>query len=263
MAQDENRTPAKYRGGKITSGFVITAVTLLIFVLLMLVLMKLEVVPAPVFLNSVFRFGNAESSEQNEETAGSKIPDFSAGSVLAGEAYYSFSVDPRETLASLTARDSYVREFRVVNLYGSEADLRNYTLTVKGDCYRLESEKKTVICDGTSSWTLTGTYRTQLNDTVFTPEYEVGITSLADVKSAAEKGSVTRHATDDKMLLVVWEDAESGILSEYTVSIETGVVMSERSYIGGELYRAVDTDLLDIFAAEDLPAEYFAIPQEP
>lgn len=263
MDPNDKRTPAKYRGGKITSGVVITAVVMLIFVLLLLVLMKVGVISPPSFLQSVF--GNGESTEQTAEVGQSGIPDFSADSALAGEHYHTFPVDPRETLAALTAQESYVREFRVINSYGGEADIQKYTLTVSGDRYRLESDFKTVLCDGTTTCTITGTYRTELNDTVFTPEYEIGITSLADIKAAAEKGSVTYpgRTGDDKTLLIVSEDAESGILSEYAVSLETGVVMAERSYIDGELYRAVVTDAVDVFAADDLPADYFEIPKEP
>jgi hypothetical protein len=47
------------------------------------------------------------------------------------------------------------------------------------------------------------------------------------------------------------------------VSIETGLVVTERSYIHGEMYRAVVTDAVDIFAANDLPEEYFKIPGTP
>ncbi len=261
MNQDDKRIPAKYHGVKITSGFVITAVTILIFVLLMLVLMKLGVIGVPSFLQSVF--GDGERTEQTTETIQSEIPDFAAGSTLIEEHYYTFSVDPRETLAALTEPDAYIREFRVINSYAGEADSRKYTLTVSGNRCRLASDQKTVICDGNTTCTITGTYRTTLNDTIFTPEYEIGITPLSDIKAAAENGSVTYHSSDDKTLLIVSEDAESGVLSEYLVSVESGVVMSERSYINGERYRAVVTDVVDVFAADDLPEDYFEIPQEP
>ena len=263
MHPNEKRTPAQYRGAKITSGVVVTVVTLLIFGLLMLLLMKIGVIQPPAFLQSML--GTGEAAEQTTEVGQIGIPDFSADSSLAAEHYHTFPVDPRETLASLTERDSYVREFRVINSYGGMADIQKYTLAVRGDRCRLESDFKTVLSDGTETWTITETYRTKLDGTVFTPENEIGITSLQDVKAAAEKGSVTypRRGGDDKMLFIVAEDAESGILYEYTVSLESGIVMSERSYIGGELYRAVVTDRVDVFAAEDLPDDYFEIPKEP
>ncbi len=263
MDPNEKRTPAKYRGVKITSGFVITAVTVLIFVLFLLLMMKLGVVTPPPFLQSVF--GTVPNSEQTGEIRKSVIPDFSADAAEEEEIYHTFPVDARETLAVLKEPESYVREFRVINSYGGEADIQKYILTVRGNRYRLESDFKTVLCDGTTICTITGTYRTALDNTVFTPEYEIGITSLADVKAAAEKGSVTYpdRTRADKTLLVTAEDAESGILSEYVVSLETGVVMAERSYIGGEMYRAVVTDAVDIFAADNLPDDFFEIPEAP
>jgi len=263
MDQNDKRIPAKYRGVKIATGVVATVVSVFVFGLLLLVPMKTGMLSPPAFLQSFF--GSGASAEPDVGTEQSVIPDFSADSVLAGEHYHTFPVDPRETLAALTETESYVREFRVINSYGGETDLQKYSLTVSGDRCRLESDFKTVLCDGTSTYTVTGTYRTQLNDTVFTPEYEIGITSLADVKAAAEKGSVTwsKRPKDDKTLTITAEDAESGILSEYIVSIETGVVITEYSYIGGELYRAVVTDSLDVFAADDLPDDYFEIPREP
>lgn len=263
MDPNDKHTPMTYRGAKITSGVVITAVVLLVFLLLLLVLIKVGVFPTPSFLTSVF--GTGESAEQTGEVVQSVIPDFTADAVSSGEYYHTFPVDPRETLAALTAQERYIREFRVINSYGGEADIQKYTLTVSGERYRLESDFKTVLCDGTASCTITGTYRTQLNGTVFTPEYETGITSLADVKAAAEKGSVTysTRSGEEKALLIVAEDAETGILSEYVVSLETGIVTAERSYIHGELYRAVLTDKVDVFAADDLPADYFEIPGEP
>jgi len=263
MDQNDKHIPVKYRGKRITTGVVVTVVAVLVLVLLLLVLMKTGVILPPAFLQSVF--GSGDSAEPDSGTVQSVIPDFSADSVLAGEHYHTFPVDPRETLAVLNEADAYVREFRVINSYGGETDLQKYTLTVSGDRCRIESDFKTVLCDGTTTYTVTGTYRTQLNNTVFTPEYEIGITSLEDVKTAAEKGSVTysKAPRNDKSLTVTAEDAESGILSEYIVSIETGVVTGEYSYIGGELYRAVVTDSLDVFAADDLPDNYFEIPKGP
>lgn len=262
-AESKNkRVPSKYRKGKISSGIAFLLAGILIFVILLFVLMKIGVVDSPSFLH-IF-FDRDKSAEQTEENSKGGIPDFAPDSSLANEHYHTFSVDPRETLAGLTTWDSYVREFRVINAYGGEADIQKYTLTVNGNKYRLESDFKTVICDGENTHTITGTYRTQIDDTVFTPEYEVGITSLADVKEAAEKGSVTYsdHNGDEKILLIISEDAESGVLAEYTVSIETGIVLTERSYVNGELYRAVITDSTDVFAATELPEDFFKIPTE-
>lgn len=263
MESREKHTPGKYRGTKITSGVVISAVTVLILVLFLLLLMKLAILPTPSFLQTVL--GTGSVSEQTGEVRKSAIPDFSADAAAEEESYYTFPLDARELLAELTEPESYVREFRVINSYGGEADIQKYTLTVDGSRYRLESDFKNVICDGTTIATVTETYRTILNGTVFTAENEIGITPLSEVKAAAEKGSVTysRRQSEDKTLLVVAEDAETGILAEYAVSIETGLVVTERSYIHGEMYRAVVTDALDIFAANDLPEEYFKIPGTP
>jgi len=261
MNRDDNPMPAKYRGNRLTSGVILTAVIVLIAVLFLLFLMKLGVIGVPAFLDTVFGdFGESETVEAQPETGAGALPDFSAASVHAADHYYRFSVDPRETLAALTEWESYVREFRVINSYNDETNSHRYTLTVRGDCFRLESDSKTILCDGTTLYTITATYRTPLNGTVFTLENEIGITPLSEVKTIAEKGSVTYPMGDDKHLLIVAEDAELGILSEYLVSVETGIVMSERSYIGGVLYRAVVTDSVDVFAADDLPEDYFAIP---
>ncbi len=252
------RTPPKYYGHRITSGFVITAVTLLLFGLLLLVLMKLEVIGTPSVLHGLL--GTGESPEPEAATVANDLPEFSSGDTRTEDVYYTFSVDPREILASLTPQDTYVREFRVMNFHGDDADISKYTLTVRGACYRLESDHKTVVCNGTSSATVTGTYRTMLDGTVFTPENEVGMTALEAIRQASEKGSVTLSSEDAKNLLIITEDAETDILTEYLVSIETGVVMSERAYLDGVLYRAVITDSVDIFAADDLPADYFELP---
>lgn len=261
MNQDDKRIPTKkYHGGKITSGFVVTAVTMLLFILLLLVLMKLGVIGTPAFLQNIL--GTGENPAPATENIENDLPDFSSDGVRTEDRYYTFSVDPREILASLTEREAYVREFRVMNFYGEESDISKYTLTVSGERYRLESDHKMVICDGETACTITGTYRSKLNDTVFTLENEIGITPLSAVKTAADKGSVTFHSDGDKTLSIVSEDAETGVLSEYVVSIETGIVMSERSYLDGELYRAVVTDVVDVFGAEadDLPDDYFEIP---
>lgn len=252
------RTPPKYYGHRITSGFVLTATVLLVFGLLLLVLMKLEVIGTPSILHDLL--GTGEPPEPKSTVVENDLPEFSSGDTRTEDFYYTFAVDPREILATLTPRDAYVREFRVMNFYGDDADISKYTLTVRGACYRLESDHKTVVCDGTSSATVTGTYRTRLDGTVFTPENEIGVTSLETIRQASEKGSVTLSSADAKNLVIVTEDAETDILTEYLVSIETGVVMSERAYLDGVLYRAVITDSVDIFATDDLPADYFELP---
>ena len=259
MEPNDKRIPGKYHGTKSTSGFVIASITVLLAGLMLLFLMKDGKIPVPAFLAELF--GTAGTSEQ-EDVRQSVIPDFSSEPSEDGELYYSFPMDAREMLASLEERDAYVREFRVINSYNGETDIQKYTLTVNGNRRRLESDFKTVLCDGTSTWTITETYRAKVSDTVFTPEYEIGITSLQDVKTAAERGSVTysNRTYADKKLRIVAEDAESGILDEYIVSIETGIVIEERSYIAGEMYRAVITDAVDVFAADDLPEDYFEIP---
>lgn len=250
----------KHRHTKKNIGITFFVAGLSILVLLLMLLIKLT---SPVTFFG-FLLDNEKNAEQLDDGTQGAIPDFSADSVLAKEHYHTFSVDPRETLAVLSTQNSYVREFRVINAYGGEADIQKYTLTVNGTRYRLESDYKTVLCDGNKTCTITETYRTELDGTVFTPEYEVGITSLADVKEAAEKGSVTYSGRtgEEKLLLIVSEDAESGVLSEYTVSVETGIVMTERSYVNGELYRAVVTDYADVFAALDLAEDFFEIPTE-
>ena len=259
MDPNDKQIPVKYHGTKSTSGFMITSITVLLAVLMLLFLIKDDRIPVPAFLAELF--GTAGTSEQ-EDVRQSVIPDFSSEPSADGELYYSFPMDARELLASLEEREAYVREFRVINSYGGETDIQKYTLTVNGNRSRLESDFKTVICNGVSAWTVTETYRTEVSDTVFTPEYEVGITSLQDVKTAAERGSVTYPSPghSDKTLRIVAEDAESGILDEYIVSIETGIVIEERSYISGEMYRLVITDAVDVFAADDLPEDYFEIP---
>ncbi len=259
MNHDDKRPPSKYYGYRVTSGFIVTVVTLLLFVLLLLVLMKMEVIGTPPFLHNLFGIGDTPAPEI--EIVDNNLPEFSAGDTRTEDRYYTFSVDPREILAALTARDAYVREFRVMNFHGEKVDISKYTLTVRDACYRLESDHKTVICDGTATATLTGTYRTVIDGSVFTPENEVGITSLAAIKAASEKGSVTFPSDGDKNLLIITEDAETDILTEYLVSVETGVVMLERSYLDGELYRAVITDAVDIFAADNLPEDFFELPK--
>ncbi|MGN1346714.1 MAG: hypothetical protein ACI4V1_08005 [Eubacteriales bacterium] len=255
MKQEEKRIPSKYRGGKITSGFVLTAVTILIFVLALLLLMKFGIVNAPAFLRPVLGIG--EPSEQTAEPVGNDLPDFGGAETVTEEHYYTFAADPRDILASLTETEAYTREFRVINSYDGEVDLLRYTLTVNGSRFRLVSDRKTVLCDGETICTIAETYQTTLNGTGFTLENEVGITSLTEVRTAAEKGSVTYYSSNGKMLLVLSEDAETGVLAEFLVSIETGIVMSERFYLDGELYHAVLTDTVDVFAADDLPEDFF------
>lgn len=256
---DKKSTPTKYRRERLTSGIVFVASGMLIFIMILLVLMKLDVVAPPFFLTSVFG-GSGDGTEQTPNDTQSGIPELTAAQTE--EYYYTLPVDPREALAELVVQDSYVRELRVINSFGTEADVQKYTLTVDGDRLRLESDFKTVICDGTAVYVATETYRTKLDNSLFTPEYEVGMTSLADVRAAAEKGSVAYSGRmgDEKALLIISEDAESGVLTEYSVSLETGIVMTERSYINGELYRAVVTDSVDVFA--QVSDDLFEIPEE-
>lgn len=256
---NKKRTPTRFRKERLASGIVFVASGTLIFMVILLVLMKLDVVAPPFFLTSVFG-GNGDSAEQTRSDTQSGIPELIAAQTE--EYYHTLPVDPREALAELVVQESYVRELRVINSFGTEADIQKYTLTVNGDRLRLESDFKTVICDGTAVYVATETYRTKLDNSLFTPEYEVGMTSLADVRAAAEKGSVTYsgRVEDEKELLIISEDAESGVLTEYSVSLETGIVMTERSYINGELYRAVVTDSVDVFA--QVSDDLFEIPEE-
>ncbi len=258
MDKDDKRILAKYHGIRITSGFVITAATILIFVLLMLVLMKLDVIAVPSFLQ-VF-IGGGETTDNKVESTENTIPDFGSDAISVENIYHQFEDDPKKFLESVRESEAYVREFRVINSYADKIDIRRYTLTVSGDQYRLESDNKTVICDGKNACTITETYRTDIIDTAFTKESEAGITPLEEVKAAAEEGNVSINSSNEKNLLILSDDEESGITSEYIVSIETGIVVSERSYINGVSYRIVITDSVSLLTKDTLPEDYFQIP---
>lgn len=170
-------------------------------------------------------------------------------------------MNSEDQLSLLIEINSYKREFRIIGIHGSEYSVEKYSLIKKDDSFRVISDSKTVICDGERLYIEYPTGYITTTAAENSMYSEIGITSLSWIKEKLDQADVI--ISDNGKYMVVTLDAdESGISYEYKISIESGIVTEESSYIDGELFRSVLTDSYDIFSPEIYDSSLFQIPSK-
>lgn len=154
---------------------------------------------------------------------------------------------------------SYKREFRIISIYNNEYSVEKYTLIKKDDSFRVTSDSKTVICDGERLYIENPAGYITTDAAVNSMYSEIGITPLSLIIEKSDQASI-KISDDGKYLTVILDADDYGISYEYKISVESGIVTEEHSYMDGELFRSVVTDSYDIFSTDISDSGLFRIP---
>lgn len=248
---DGKRRPYKLQlsGSHVMSfGILVTVGVVVLFTVLVLVLIRLDVIPAPTldFLNLMFDKKNStDGSEAWEDDSRLNFGTDIGGSELQ---YFRNDETPAELLESVVEISKYTRDYRVLYSSDDHVTVKRFRLGVDGDDRVLVGEDFTVtVADGAAVMKY-GEREIPLSDSVFTFYSEAEITSLEQVKKYAETGQVTVNSANDRTLLVSSLDEETGIRREFIVAVESGIVLSEKFSYNNDIYRVVLTDTIDLFA---------------
>ncbi len=173
--------------------------------------------------------------------------------------YETHSTNAYEVLMSLSESTIYTRAIRIIYSVDAKTNIYRSTLTKNGDRFRIDSNERTVIYDGVRLYIKEPTYTT-VNEAEFNIYDEVGITPLSYIKEHAEQEYVFyKNADNPKTITVVISDG--AIYNEYEISVENGLVLTERSYHNGDVYCAVITDKIEIMEHSEPDEALFIIPE--
>ena len=170
------------------------------------------------------------------------------------------TVDAKNQLKGLTERASYVRTVRIVHYAENDRHTEIVRITRNGERWRAESDERLLISDGENLYVRIGSEEAIFKNESDNLSRELGIAATDALLNDPHKRDMAFSA-DGKQLTITTEDAEAGLTGEYVIMIESGLVFSEKIQLDGQLIRTVQTDALDVFGADSLDDELFAIPQ--
>jgi len=240
----------------------IAVVAAIIFVCVLIMAVLFWVFDVPARLIGVFDNNDANADNAIDNKGG--VPNIIYDSQISGNdiVYGQYDINPYDLLVAMNERTSYVQTIRVTtSLLGNKAT-EIIKITRLGDCYRIENDSRLLIFDGEKLYIEDSLGKIITDNSDFSLELETGLTSLETIKKNVAPDKVIYNISDNERLLIAsipYE--ENNLVKEYAISLETGVVVSEKTtYNRGVVYRTVETDSIDIFAADNLSDDCFAIP---
>lgn len=200
----------------------------------------------PEFLRIIFRINTGG----DEAEIDGDIPDILHDTTLENVSYFDYSAE--EILTALSEATSYKRRIRIISSYGETRDVENYRLSVDGKSFRAVGESSEIVYDGENLYMKNG-----LSEAVVkadTDVYsEIGFTSLGEVKQLLNDNKhKLSYGTNERTIKAVLYNDDGNIGSEYEISLENGLVVTEYHYRSGEIYRAVVTDSVTEYNGEEI-----------
>lgn len=199
----------------------------------------------PEFIRVIFGKQDESSSELIVE-----IPDISTQT--GGETLSYFDYSEEDILNSLIEKESYNRRIRIISSYGEKRDLDEYLLSVDNGKFIITGQTDTMIYDGTKLY-----IKNELSEETVTAVTDVcselGITSLDELKLLiSENSHKLSYGSNERTLKATIYDSYGQINSEYELSLETGIIITEYHYKNGEIYRAVVTTSVSDYDGEEI-----------
>lgn len=210
-------------------------------------------------------FSNMQNHPVNAEITASdqRIPDM-AKKYESGMRHIFYENDPENPLADIHELEAYEHTIRIITIYGDNVSSESLTITRQSEKYKVESDSRIIICDGKNLYLDYGTQSltTEPNENLY--HSEIGTTSLEDIRRMlkdTENYRSTYQTSDDyRTIAITITDLVNNIRMELEISLEYGLVTSERFYTGDTAYRTVITEALD--TSVQISENYFNIPDE-
>lgn len=167
--------------------------------------------------------------------------------------------EPAELLMDLTEARVYIWSFRSIEAWENDYTVERVTVSRQEAKYRIESDNLLVICDGEQVYRKEGMLVTLCPAEKTDLYREAGLTSLDFIRENAANGTMEYDDPINVKYIRVKQFGD-GVRSEYDISVETGLPVNERSYMGNMAYRMVLTDFISVQESEQPSGEVFEIP---
>jgi len=223
------------------------------------------VISAGLIINRIVENAENESEEvipdiPVSDVSTNEIPDIKSSYGEYGS-YLNLDGMVDDPIGSLNELDEYSRTFRIIHSYGGISDGESMTLTKSGNYLKAESDSREIILNKNQ---ISADYGSQKIVSETDEEgffSEVGITSLSMLKEMCfnvEKYEKTLTLSDDRRFVTAdLFDRNTGITMNYEIDVESGIVITERFYSEGVLYRFVFTE--NISKNINTDAGFFAV----
>lgn len=204
------------------------------------IIVLLLLVAATLFITDAFGLRGGDNGGEGEggnATAG--LPEMSAETKELG-GYLFYSAPEEHILESLIPVTTYTRLIRRVETYDDRYEEDYFTLTVDGDCWQFTNGKVNAFSDGERVYLSTPAYAEITDSCDFYTE--IGITPLSRLIEDTNNDAYEKLVSaNDRTVRVQVVDPVTGIIDQYEVSIENGIVLTETSAYNGEVYRNIST----------------------
>lgn len=192
------------------------------------------------------------------------IPNMIQDDIVNRDSLY-YDTDTEDPFANIMEHDQYVRVVRIQSTYGDNKTTDRVTIIKQNQNYRAESSSHLLIYNGETLYISYGSEKLKTSKNNSTYYEELGITSLDEIRSMIEDTAnyeVKSEIADNNREINVTVKYLTGedIRMEFKISIENGIVISERTYLNGESYRYVITESFDISIDNLVDSETFRIP---
>ncbi len=253
--KDEKKT-TKFHGGK--SLVSITLTLTVVGVIFLLLFLYTGILPVPAFVSRLF--GGSEGEDKDTIHNTNQLP-YTVESTENEYIDVYFNLTDREIFENLAEPEAYIRSFRIIRTHGGLYNSEKCQITKKGNAFRVESKTKTIICDGETLYVEGGAYQNWDKANPYSLYEKVGIASASQLLEMVrmEQASFTVNR-DAKTITVTTVESEEKIQSIFVIAIESGIVITEQSYVDGNQYRIVVTDSLELYSESQMDAKLFVIP---
>ena len=229
--------------GVISSRFVIIATLLLSVCVILVFLFIFNIISIPDYILNVFSSDGRGGDD--EEYGSCEISDIETSPQM-NVVYEKYFENAYDVLMSLSESRIYRRVIRTIYSENNNTFVERATIIHNGDLFRVEYPEKILIYDGEKLYTNEPTY-TLVKDGKFAIYDEVGLTTLSYIQENCSESDVFYKDPDNKKTItVVIRDEAMPLYNEYEVSVENGLVLTERSYFNDQVYRAIVTDKIEI-----------------
>lgn len=217
---------------------IILSAAAVLIAFLIIIFLKSDIMRMPEFARIILGLYDADA----EETTVLTVPDIIAGEESDEKLYLNYTAE--EILNFLQESKSYTRNFRIIYSYLNKRNVIRYKLSLSDKKYRAESGANLIVCDGEKMHIKTAVSEyTVASDNDFYDE--LGLTSLDELKKLLEERKHTLALSkNNRYVRASVYDENEALLSEYDISTEYGVIVTEYHYLNNEIYRAVVTDSL-------------------